>query len=503
MSINIDSIELTRERAEATSDMNGRDILVVWQAVGASISVVPKFRPQHTVGLAAQFDNWIKEYREALEKVDSLDLSHRNIHVLPYALGRLSHLKQLHLQHNALSSLPNSLEEMTHLEHLDISHNQLIELDEEFIPKTLRYLNVGYNQISHIPAPYCQLHEECFFNIEHNPLSMQEISATYMRITQISAAHPELHLGPNFFATWPQAQNNPQTLEGWVTYWLTHYKRVFPNYCQGKEERFPGKEFLPFYDALFTHEERGYLEEFLKRLRKTQDYKNGGHTKKNIIFRVGQMLQEAATNEAFREGLFPILKDATSSCGERVAFAFNEIEILTHLCQAKDKTDLQLAHLLIGIKRIELLKLCANTRCLALGLGDEVEIHIYYQVKLNEILHLPVSTELMLYPDTAKAITHEMLKKDAAFVWLKSHTHEQYIELLLQYPVWIERLQKNYGDQFGAINAKISDQITEIMETKPGSEWDAAINALKQEQKTQTNALALKLTKEWVEKNLS
>jgi Leucine-rich repeat (LRR) protein len=498
--MSINSIELTREQIDELPLRGPRDILVVWEALGRAIQVTVHYRHGNISSLMEQFDAWIAEHNASLQQVQTLDLSHRLICTLPRQIGRISQLRELYLQNNRLLTLPQSMRGLSHLTHLDVSHNMLVELDPEMNHATLRHLNVGYNQLAFIPTTLCRLHPECFLNAENNPLlSPEEIQSTQLEIQQNPNG------GPIFFATLPRAPHKPASLDHWLKGWLKAYQETFPQLCTGKEDRFPlsSQTFLNFYDTLRNHDKKGFLQEFLKRLTNTQDFKNDREARNNLIYRVGQMLQEAAINEEFREAIFPILETATSTCGDRVALAFNEIEIQLHLSKSHEKTDQQLATILIGVKRLELLRNCVHTRCKELGLGDEIEIQLFYQLKLKEALNLPTSTQNMLYPGTASAITFEMLEKDAKTVWSQTHSAAHYVQLLLQYPVWCERMKKNHLAQFGAINLAISDKITEVMDKKlPPEESKKLINALEQEQKTKTQALIESLTSEWVEKNL-
>ena len=55
-------------------------------------------------------------------------------------------------------------------------------------------------------------------------------------------------------------------------------------------------------------------------------------------------------------------------------------------------SDRELIELLVGLKRIDILKAIAAKRVEELKLGDAIEVHLYYQVKLKDALRLPLST---------------------------------------------------------------------------------------------------------------
>jgi Leucine-rich repeat (LRR) protein len=98
-------------------------------------------------------------------RVTELDLSYRLVATDSKklagkleSLGRLSWLQSLNLSHNQLKVLPEPLGQLTELQSLDVSHNQLIDLPEWLSQlKQLHSLNLFANQLTALPEWVGQL----------------------------------------------------------------------------------------------------------------------------------------------------------------------------------------------------------------------------------------------------------------------------------------------------------------------------------------------------------
>ncbi|WCJ38541.1 plant intracellular ras group-related LRR 3 [Euphorbia peplus] len=84
--------------------------------------------------------------------VQSLDLSDRQLKLLPEAFGRIHGLVLLNLARNQLEVLPDSIAGLDKLEELDISSNLLESLPDSIgMLRNLKVLNVSGNKLKHIP----------------------------------------------------------------------------------------------------------------------------------------------------------------------------------------------------------------------------------------------------------------------------------------------------------------------------------------------------------------
>lgn len=191
----------------------------------------------------------------------------------------------------------------------------------------------------------------------------------------------------------PQPQEK-MSLETGITYWLVRYQQEFPELYQNSNP--------PTCESLLTHEQKEYLTFYLNELLNTQDYKAGGESRRKVILLTAQILQEAAVNPQFCDTLFPLLKEASYVCEDHLTFYSNKIEVQLALSRSDEKSDVALAQLLIGAKRVNMLEKIVDASCTSPKFL-EISIHLFYQSKLRTLLKLPLSADQMLYPGKERA----------------------------------------------------------------------------------------------------
>ncbi|EEF32326.1 plant intracellular Ras-group-related LRR protein 3 [Ricinus communis] len=84
--------------------------------------------------------------------VERVDLSGRQLKLLPEAFGKLHGLVLLNLSRNQLEVLPDSIAGLQKLEELDVSSNLLLSLPDSIgLLRTLKVLNVSGNKLNYLP----------------------------------------------------------------------------------------------------------------------------------------------------------------------------------------------------------------------------------------------------------------------------------------------------------------------------------------------------------------
>ena len=149
------------------------------------------------------------------------------------------------------------------------------------------------------------------------------------------------------------------------------------------------------------------------------------------------MLRLACQNEEFRTAMLNIMREGSTSCGDRTILFFNDIEVQWHL-HHKELSEPDLAKLAIRIQRYELLKAHAKLTAGRIGNGDEeIETILYHCNELKNDLDLPISTEHMLNPNCAD-MTPALL--DQAKVEIGAISD---LDLLSQSETWRAHLKKD------------------------------------------------------------
>ncbi len=151
--------------------------------------------------------------------------------------------------------------------------------------------------------------------------------------------------------------------------------------------------------------ERHNLITFLGRLRETADFKSE-LSRPLLAQRVGAML--AALNGPMQqaEQVHERISMAMERCGDRVIWALHQVELSLKIQAAMTDgaPEAALRSLGRGLLRLEVVQRHAAVKAASLRteISDEaIEVYLFYEIRLAEVLDLPVATRNMLYPNCA------------------------------------------------------------------------------------------------------
>jgi hypothetical protein len=512
------------------SELAGCTSLKSVSFAGCPISVFPQtcVFPNNLKKLNV-FDNSLTSLPPWLNQCDQLiklNASENRITELPTSLPR--NLKKLALFGNQLTTFPVQITALNQLETLLLSDNSIETLPESVcFPPSLKVINLSHNRLHTLPDWIFRLPSDVTIDLEGNAFSYETAIELQTRIQSMRQENP--NLGPQLVLSLDsilldddrqieelaqiigaQLLSNPQflrdvrgaaigeiiPLDQLIVVWLDQVKQEYPQICETKPDQFPQDSTCPeFYQLLIEEDQsqRDVLSLFLEKLQGTEDYIQGGPSRKNVIYRVFQMLEEGVKNEKFRHLLFPILGEAVETCVDRATYWFNRIEIQIHLSHFQDKTPLELAKLLIGCKRIELLEVRVNARIKQLGMVDPIEVYLYYHIELKDRLVLPVSTIDMSFKKIG-TIPEALLKEDEMSVRQAITTVEEVAFVLMQYQEWKATYQKELAGQESLLSAEM-----ESLETIENSgEKNTKMKAVAAKREGLTKTFIQEKTKAWV-----
>jgi len=181
-------------KEEIQKEIN-QSLLVLWDAI---LKQNPDIFSQKFSNVTAKnIQKWLQDpqNQNVLSKITSLDLSNKNLKILPKEIGNFPQLTHLGLGHNQLSELPKEIGKLTKLTHLDLVYNQLTTLPKEIgTLSQLTHLGLGYNQLIKLPEEIGNLTQLTLFLCAGNSklklpekignLSLNDISVSTSPITK-------------------------------------------------------------------------------------------------------------------------------------------------------------------------------------------------------------------------------------------------------------------------------------------------------------------------------
>lgn len=311
----------------------------------------------------------------------SLDLSGLNLTSIPDCLAFLDHIRDLNLMINNLEVIPDSLVNLRHLRRLNITHNSITSIP--YFMAIRSDLELITDQVQ-------------LFQIMH------EITRRMDRVSEELNLEKEL----NFWFS----LENEHTLDTKLVYSLFQIEDVKQN----------------------------NLAEFLFKLKETADYKNP-ITKRRIIERVVSMLIGIGNDKEFAGLVFSIIHESLSSCVDRIALAFDEIESswIMHFELAKMNMK-EKASFLIGSHRKELLQKAARKICAQLLAErreiDEIEIYLNLQTELRVQLELPNTTSSMIF--SVYGVSSSQIRQIGNQIFRETSSLQQKKTILLSSMIW-------------------------------------------------------------------
>lgn len=207
---------------------------------------------------------------------------------------------------------------------------------------------------------------------------------------------------------------------------------------------------------------------FLGRLRETQDYR-GAQTKSQFQQRVCSLIDQIQDPDQsdLRALCFSQAGEAISTCGDRVALAFLDMETASAIQRAEADVkagayDDNLAGLVAlgrGMHRLQTLQTISREKVATLHFVDEIEVHLGYLVNLSQEFALPVQMQSMLYP---RCTCLSLTDIDAARQRLRSdENHNELVAFLSTWSPMDLFLKRHHAQVFAALSETVKARITE------------------------------------------
>ncbi|KAJ4838009.1 Plant intracellular Ras-group- LRR protein 3 [Turnera subulata] len=189
--VNEEVVEILREaqsgKVVERVDLSGRELRLIPEAFGGLHGLL-------VLNLSRNQLEILPDSIAGLEKLEELDVSSNFLTSLPDSVGLLRNLKVLNVSGNKLNHLPESIALCSSLVELDASFNNLMSL-----PKNIGYgltnlqrLSIQLNKIRILPASICEMKSLRHLDVHFNEL--QGLPQAIGRLTNLDV----LNLGSNF-----------------------------------------------------------------------------------------------------------------------------------------------------------------------------------------------------------------------------------------------------------------------------------------------------------------
>ncbi|MNH12912.1 putative E3 ubiquitin-protein ligase ipaH7.8 [compost metagenome] len=193
--------------------------------------------------------------------------------------------------------------------------------------------------------------------------------------------------------------------------------------------------------------------------------------------RVWRMLKAASDSTRLREELFEFVAHP-NTCSDGVILVFSQLEVLVLVQEAYEAgtavgTEYALIDLARGLGRLDSVERIAlrdiAARRAARIRVDEVEVRLFYRIKLAQRLGLPGQPQTMRFANMAN-VTAAQLDSAAAEV-LAAETPEAMKSAIASRDFWITFLKSRYGERFDEVNKPFFARL-EALEADKGSMRD-------------------------------
>ena len=475
-----------------------------------------------------------------MPKLEFMHLSHNHLSELPESIGRLGALREIKAEGNRLESLPTSIGQLANLAELDVSDNQISQLPETMggmrslvilvisenplseLPEALRHsplvdlcanstalgqlppmifslrsleslllaetpmtllpreiaqldrlrtLDLSYCQMTSMPEEIVQLPEQCSVDLTGNPLS--EAIINNLRQAQ-GQGGPQIHFsvddeGPADHATQP--------LEANVAKWL---KELTPEQQQK-------------WQQLGTESRASHLNTWLEFMDQTADYRNE-QTRPRLEQRMQQLLTDLTrmletpgdTHFALYLG---IAEEATSTCRDRIAVGLNNMEMQQINIRAS-RGELSSSQLMtLGREMFirEQISQIAAEKVKGLRMVDEVEVHLAYQVGLQQSMGLTLGNQDMLYRACSQ-VGDEDLQQARQHIEERLNTPDLLRDFLADWAPLREHVRQQHAGDWQAIEHSFQQREDQAYGQDGDTDWKA-LEALGSERERAFHAL--------------
>ncbi|AMA46964.1 NEL-type E3 ubiquitin ligase domain-containing protein [Pseudomonas alabamensis] len=442
-----------------------------------------------------------EDFLRRFSQVTELDLQGNRLTQVPAGIEHLGRLRRLHLQHNEIVMTPEGnrrLSALQHLQWLDLSRNPLGQAPTLTELSRLTHLRLRNTGLEHLP-PVQALPWRAHVDMRENRIQQlrQELHGLWQRVSLhdnpldpasvqlLDALHDTDAPRTRASASYRHSAIDDALLERWIGLpsAAEHGRRV------------------QVWRELHEQENAGDLFRFLADFADTEDFEQQPDHYRD---RVWHMLESAHAHQALRTRLFETAA-GDRTCEDRLLLIMAQLELSVLVERAvidgpAEFVEARLLGLERSLFRMDVLDGIATRHIERLynahvPLVDEIEVRLYYRVKLRNVLGLPATPNAMHYEHFAQVTSRDLRR--AADEVLAAENPEALAASLAERPFWQHFVRERYAQRFEALSAPFYERLEALESGTPDSgQWLEASNRLKEELEGAERALMRTLADE-------
>lgn len=413
------------------------------------------------MGLAEVDADFLARFPNLLE----LDLRENALTAIPPGVERMTRLRQLHLARNQISldMAGNArLAPLSSLHTLDMSHNPLGRAPDVAGLRQLRRVLLRSTGLDTLPEPARRLSWRGLADLRDNSIRQLRLELNTLRLRLGRLSLHDNPLDEADEALLEQA-GDARELQG------AHAPADFAlrDLWLGHERGEVRTQRQAIWEALQAEPDSADLFRFLADFAQIDDFDEYPEYYRG---RVWHILEACHAHEPLRLRLFSEAS-GPRTCEDRLLLTLSQFELAVLAEQAvfegpQADVEARLVGLGRSLLRLDELDRVASQHVQELlqrdiALVDEIEVRLYFRVKLARALGLPAQPSAMHYESFAN-VTSSDLKRAQAQV-LAAETRERLIESLAQRPYWKHYVHERYAERFEVL-AEPFHQRLEIIE---------------------------------------
>lgn len=408
--------------------------------------------------------------------VVELDLRDNRLTQIPPGLENLTQLRQLHLSRNQIvmtSDGNRRLEALEGLRVLDLSHNPLGQAPELVGLRNLSQLHLRSTAIEVLPEAVQQLTWRGRADLRDNHIRRlrMDLHALNRRLQNIA-----LHDNPLDGRSIAQADQINGVLEAGARGSASFRHRLIDDRVRdiwlGNEatEVFDHRRVV--WDTLRTEPGSDDFFRFLADFSNSDDFREHPN---HYRIRMWNILEVCEQHEALRLRLFQEA-GGQRSCNDRLLLILSQLELSVLIEQATvdvpaGQIESRLLQLERSLFRLDVLDGIASRRIQQMResgsmLVDDIEVRLYFRVKLRQSLGLPMQPRSMHHESFANLTRSDL--RQAEHEVLQAENTEVLIASLAQRTFWDTFVHEHYAERFEALRAPFYQRL-EALEEAPGN----------------------------------